>query len=489
MRLFGYQPEIGACGDTMPFYWDGEWHIFLLATPPDEWEVPARAACRLGHIKSKDLVHWEELPDAFGPGPKGSVDGDAVWTGSIMEHNGKFHFFYTGYSHEATYQQTICHAVSDDMIEWTKDPDNPILIADATRYETADWRDPYVYYDENRGCYVMLIAARELSGPIDRRGCVVAAYSDDLESWTVDEEMWVAPRQVHCMECPETFSLGGYNYLVFSRYSGDARTLYRVAKPGGPWEARPLDALDGAKFYAAKSTGDGVRRFTFAWIPQRIRDDVNEEFIWGGHFGSPREMISLPDGTLTCRLPPEVAASYATSQEYQFTAGDGDWRESDSSFSCDARGTYGFGHIKTARTDLMLELELACEANTMTAGVLLEPEADMSQSFLLMIEPGRQRVSIRRFPIAWEPFWQSWVPGSPELGPDMARESLVDQFLPTRPQDDTYQIRVLRNGQLVECYVNDQVVMSYRIYKQAESMFGFFVDQGAVSFNQVAVKT
>ena len=116
MRLFGYKTQIDDVGDTMPFYYNGEWYIFLLATPADTWTVPERAACTLGHIVSKDLVHWEELPDAFGPGPEGDPDVGAIWTGSIHDHNGKFHFFYTGYSHHAKFQQTICHATSDDMI-------------------------------------------------------------------------------------------------------------------------------------------------------------------------------------------------------------------------------------------------------------------------------------------------------------------------------------------------------------------------------------
>ncbi len=484
MRLFGYKTQIGDVGDTMPFYYNGEWHIFLLATPPDTWTVPERAACTLGHIVSKDLVNWEELPDAFGPGQEGDPDVGAIWTGSIHDHKGKFHFFYTGYSHHAKFQQTICHATSDDMITWEKNPNNPIMYADTSEWEPADWRDPYVYYDEEKGCYAMLIAARLKEGLEDRRGCVVVAYSDDLESWELGGTLW-APQQAHCMECPETFSLGGYNYLVFSRYSGDAKTLYRVAKPGGPWEARPLDALDGSKFYAAKSAGDGERRFTFAWIPRRKFGSNDEDFIWGGEFGSPREMIAMPDGSLTCKLPAEVAASYTNEQDFELIPGDGDWDGT----RCDARGSFGFAHIKTARTDLMLEVEIACDPNTMNAGILMEPTDDMYQGHLLMVEPGRKRTSIRRWPIQWEPFWQAWVPGSPELGPDMARPMLVDQFLYSEPEDGKYQIRILRNGQLVECYVNDEVVMSYRIYEESETMFGFFVDQGAVSFNNLCIKT
>lgn len=489
MRMFGYRPAGGASGDCMPFYWLGTWHVFFLVAPGDVWTVPERVACRLAHIASTDLVEWTVLPDALVPGPAGSVDGSGIWTGSLIERDGRFHFFYTGYNQGAKYEQTICRAFSDDLISWTKDPANPLFKADDTWYEPADWRDPFVFWDEDKGTYTMLIAARERTGLTDRRGCIAAAYSDDLDHWTVTEPLW-SPRQAHVMECPEYFALDGYRYLVFSRYSGDARTLYRVARASAdPWEARPLDSIDGAKFYAAKSATDGRRRITFAWIPQRKRDSTIEDFIWGGQLGSPREVTALPDGTLTCRLPEEIVRSYPGTQPFQVITGDGTWQVGGNHVGCDARGSFGFAFINTARSELMLELDVVCAPNTLSAGVLLEPAADMYQGHMLMIEPGRQRVSIRRWPIKWEPYWQDMVSGSPALRPDMEPALLVERWLPARPQDDTYGVRILRSGQLVECYVNELVTATYRVYEQADSMFGLFVDQGAASFRGIAIKS
>jgi hypothetical protein len=81
------------------------------------------------------------------------------------------------------------------------------------------------------------------------------------------------------------------------------------------------------------------------------------------------------------------------------------------------------------------------------------------------------------------------VVGSPTVGPDMGREVLVEQWLPSPSEDAKYHIRVLRNGQLVECYVNNQVTLTYRVYEQVENMFGVFVDQGAASFDRVAIRS
>mgnify|MGYP002508013439 CR=1 FL=1 len=74
-------------------------------------------------------MHWEELPTALYPGEKETdPDASGVWTGSVIYGEGKYHAFYTGYSLACEYQQTICHATSDDGITWEKDPANPVIL-------------------------------------------------------------------------------------------------------------------------------------------------------------------------------------------------------------------------------------------------------------------------------------------------------------------------------------------------------------------------
>ena len=79
MRLFGYTPERGAAaGDTMPFFHAGKWHLFFSQPPVDAWEYVERARVSTAYIRSDDLVNWEVMPDAFGPGEHGECDGDGT---------------------------------------------------------------------------------------------------------------------------------------------------------------------------------------------------------------------------------------------------------------------------------------------------------------------------------------------------------------------------------------------------------------------------
>lgn len=490
MRLFGYTPENGAAaGDTMPFFWDGKWHLFFSQPPVGAWEYVERARVSTAHLVSEDLVNWEVLPDSFGPGEDGECDGNGIWTGSVIEHNSVFHFFYTGYNRHASSPQSICKATSTDLIHWEKAPQNPLFGPDLRWYEPVDWRDPFVYWDEAQNRFVMLISARLKAGPLFRRGCIAVAYSQNLDEWEVKEPLFT-PMLTHCPECPELFQLGGWWYLVRSRYAEQAQTLYRVASaPDGPWEARKLDTLDGRRFYAAKSASDGHRRVTFAWIPYRKHHDPQGEWVWGGQLGSPRELVALEDGTLISRLVPEVAASYATPVSYNLDAKLGDWRQDGQDVACDAAGSYGYCHLTgLSREEMMLDTTIEVSPGTQAVGVLLEPcGEELASGYFLAIEPLKERVVFDRWPTPMDPLWDSLVLVE-RHGITTKQEidtPLVERPLAYLPKDNRYQLRILRKDSLVECYVAEQVVASFRIYETSDTSFGLFVQEGRAQFRNL----
>ena len=46
-------------------YWQGRWHLFYQAYPPED------SRQHWGHAVSEDLIHWEDLPYAIYPNPEG----------------------------------------------------------------------------------------------------------------------------------------------------------------------------------------------------------------------------------------------------------------------------------------------------------------------------------------------------------------------------------------------------------------------------------
>ena len=114
----------------------------------------------IGHAVSHDLRSWRVLPDALHPGPEGSWDDLATWTGSAIGHDGRWYMLYTGINRrEQGLIQRIGLAVSDDLVSWEKHPENPVLEADPRWYDLLDrarwrdqsWRDPVALPRPGRG--------------------------------------------------------------------------------------------------------------------------------------------------------------------------------------------------------------------------------------------------------------------------------------------------------------------------------------------------
>lgn len=117
----------------------GAYHVFFLAAPRSLQDPHLRHHnARVGHAVSTDLVNWTRLPDALVAGPEGSFDDVATWTGSVLQHpDGGWWMFYTGVTPGRTgLIQQIGAATSEDLMTWRKHPGNPLVTADRRWYET-----------------------------------------------------------------------------------------------------------------------------------------------------------------------------------------------------------------------------------------------------------------------------------------------------------------------------------------------------------------
>ena len=200
-------------------------HIFYLQAPKALGDPDLRHTnATVGHAVSGDLTAWTVLPDALGPGPAGTWDDIATWTGSVVEGDGSWHMLYTGISSaDGGRVQRIGLATSSDLVTWIKHPANPVLVADTRWYEELDrtawheqaWRDPWVFRDAGGEGFHALITARSAYGPPDGRGVIGHATSDDLVSWTVQSPL-SEPGEFGHLEVPQVEVVDGSAVLMFS---------------------------------------------------------------------------------------------------------------------------------------------------------------------------------------------------------------------------------------------------------------------------------
>ena len=250
-----------------------QYHVFYLQAPRSLGDPDARHhAASIGHAVSLDLRTWDVRPDALGPGPIGAWDDLATWTGSVLEHDGRWWMFYTGGSaREEGRIQRIGYATSTDLETWTKADANPVLVADPRWYERYDpaapvwheeaWRDPWVFRHPRSGEFHMFLCARVNAGAADARGVVGHARSADLHHWTAAPPV-SEPGDFGHLEVPQLLHIKDRWYLLFSVYewahaatrlsraAAVAGTAYLVADdPLGPF--RPV----GDEFLAGDAAG------------------------------------------------------------------------------------------------------------------------------------------------------------------------------------------------------------------------------------------
>ncbi|MDQ3864424.1 MAG: glycosyl hydrolase family 32, partial [Actinomycetota bacterium] len=206
-----------------------DYHAFYLQAPRELVKQDLRHwNASVGHAVSGDLRDWRVLPDALNPGPEGSWDDLALWTGSVVERDGQWHMLYTGINkreeREGLTVQRIGLATSTDLISWEKHPQNPLIEADPRYYGQHDpspigiervWRDPWVFRHPEGGEYHALITARTIGGPADGRGVIGHARSSDLVRWETLPPL-TEPGYFYAMEVPQLVGLGGRYYLLFS---------------------------------------------------------------------------------------------------------------------------------------------------------------------------------------------------------------------------------------------------------------------------------
>jgi len=261
-----------------PIFYKGWYHLFFQYNPyGDQWDH-----MHWGHARSRDLIHWENLPVALWPSE--SLGEHHVFSGStFLDGDGKPVAFYTSIGAPEP-EQWSARPDDDDLVRWTKIPhvltqkDNPEPIA--------EWRDPFVFRFDGQ---VHMLTGGGLHG----RGSVFlyTAQDPELRHWKYDGVFFAHPdADVANVECPNIALIDG-KWVLFTSVHGrvewftghiqNRRFLMEhrgVAYPGG---------------YASQIVQDVPGRTIYlSWV------NTGEHKGWNGFHTLPTELHVSADGQL-----------------------------------------------------------------------------------------------------------------------------------------------------------------------------------------------
>ena len=466
-----YKPLEGWVGDVVPFHKDGVHYLFYLHAWRDTENHGRGVPWFL--VTTRDFRTFEEHGEVLSRGT--CEDQDLfVFTGCVVEdREGGFHIFYTGnnpdFQKQGRPRQAIMHAVSDDLHHWWKVPEDTFF-ADESIYERNDWRDPFVFWNEDAGEYWMLLAARVNTGPSRRRGCTALCVSRDLGSWEIREPLWAAGLYF-THECPDLFPMGNWWYLLFSEFSERHVTRYRIAgSPAGPWILPGDDTFDNNVFYAAKTVSDGNRRFLLGWNPSREGETDYGPPQWGGHIAV-HELWQRADGTLAVRLPAEIREAFPQSVAIQPRPGLGPFMRDSGGVTVKAPDTFACSLAGELPSYCRITARVAPEEGTRACGLLLRCSKDLEAAYQIRLEPGNRRLVFEAWPRAHA---SRFLPFMLELERPIAPSV-----------ERSHYLEVIVDETVCQAYIDGSLAISARMYDRAEGGWGWFAQQGTARFTDL----
>lgn len=476
MKNIFYKPKDGWVGDTIPFAHDGKFYIYYLHD-----ERKGNTQDEYGYRTSWNLLITEDgvnIKDCKVVLPVGEYDDAdyACYTGSVIEGNdGQFHMFYTAqnnynpkYHRDGKPLQYVAHAISTDLINWEKLPELTFG-ADESIYEPFDWRDPFVFYNEDEKCFDMLLAARLRGASEKNGGCVGLCRSYDLIHWEAKEPFY-NPESYMTHECPDLFKLGNKWYLVYSTFSEKFVTHYRMSdKLSGPWTSPIEDTFDGRAFYAAKTAQVGDKRMAFAWVPTKRGESDFGQYEWGGNFIA-HEIDQTTDNKLTVK-PADGLINMFNKEAVNEKINKVEIE------NFEGEKSYVINGMKET---CMIEAVIEFSEGVRSFGIGLRQDSALANGYYLRFEPFYNRIVADMWPRRISGVNQWYVDGDKPFMIELERPFDYKSL-----KDNKVHIRVVADGSIICLYVNDTTALTMRAYNIKRTNWGFFVKDGSIRVSDI----
>jgi len=319
-------PPAGLLNDPNGFIqFEDEYHLFYQFNP-----FATNHGTKLwAHLKSKNLVEWQELPLALAPTQ--SYETHGCYSGSAVNNDGIMTLIYTGNvkdenDNRETYQ---CLAVSDDGVKFEKL--GPVINNQPQGY-TRHFRDPKVWKKD--GKWFMVIGTQNTN----KKGRVLLYRSEALKDWELLGEVAESKLNnlddiVYMWECPDLFTLRGKEVLIGSPqgikpeedfYNNIYQSGYLVGELNyqtGEFKHQEFKELDrGFDFYAPQTTFDNKgRRILIAWmgLPDQKENYPERKNGWVHAMTIPRVLELNADDKLIQKPIPELKSLRSKEIVYQ----------------------------------------------------------------------------------------------------------------------------------------------------------------------------
>jgi len=195
-------------------YWQGEYHLFYQAYPPED---PRQ---HWGHAISDDLVHWKDLPLAIYPGIE-----ECCFSGATLVEEDRVIAMYHG-----TRAGNIVAISSDPLLlNWEKIPGNPVIPVISADANGLPYRvfDPCIWKEKD-GYYALSGSYRDGDIFDNCRMTQHLFFSQDLGRWVylgqlIEDDIFTSPGEDGAV--PYFWHIGDKHILLFASHQRGSQYL------------------------------------------------------------------------------------------------------------------------------------------------------------------------------------------------------------------------------------------------------------------------
>ena len=421
-------------------------------------------------ITTEDMLHFEEEGEMISrSGPEGR--DLFCYTGCVVIQEDVQHIFYTGHNYHLLEQgqrkEVVMHAVSPDGKQWNKLEHLTFAAPEGRDIERDDWRDPFVFYQEEENCWWMLLCTRKKSGPDRLRGATGLLKSKDLEHWEYCDSFW-SPSNCWCPECPDLFRWGDYWYLVYSTFceAEGFGTYYRMAESlEGPWRAPAYNTFDTRAFYAGKTAAKEDRRYIFGWNPTKTGDTDFGVWQWGGCLVA-HELWQDENGELRVRMPEGIRKGLNAGRTVTFTPFLQYAEEKENILKVQAASGFGGAMSQNVLPETgMLEAEIRIGEGTHNAGFVLHTDGTGDEGYYLRLEAAHGKLEFERVKRIFEQV-------------ELERAARIEPGI-------WHRLEILFDKTAMTVYLDGRTALSARMYDYTGRNVMAFVSDGTAEFRNV----
>jgi beta-fructofuranosidase len=433
-------------------FWQGRWHMFYQAYPPDEFPDPRDIKKRRqhwGHAVSDDLVHWRDLPYAIYPGIE-----KMCFSGSTLVEEQRVVAFYPGIGAG----QMIATSGDPLLLNWNKSGPLNSGTGDADI-----WKEGDTYYGLIGGRNIYYPNSTGLPQSFFSKAYPYAGWpnwtlwtSKDLVDWKSQGgllyENTPFTSRFDDGACPNFKSIGDKHILLFFSHNNGGQYFLGDYDKG----ARKFKPYDHGRFNQGRVAPGGVHAPSAASdgkggvINILNINDGKQSDDWDQIMSLAQRLTLGDDKAL--RIEP-VAAITALRGEHQ--------------------------HV--GETTLPANKEIVLEAirgNTLELNVEIDPKLSRWVQLNVLRSPdAAEQTSITFY--NYDRKLTYWYDTQAEIVLDGSRSSTLDDVWVRPPEraiimrgDETMKLRVFIDRSVVEVFVNGRQYLAMRVYPGRKNSLG-----------------